>query len=70
MHILFYKNKKYPSAQVFRKYTCTNGYFIKSYGYNSYFPKNLRSHHPAEDRIHIRRHKIVPALSLNNNRRW
>lgn len=29
MHILFYKNKKYPSAQVFRKYTCTNGYFIK-----------------------------------------
>ena len=25
----FYKNKKYPSAQVFRKYTCTNGYFIK-----------------------------------------
>ena len=34
------------------------------------FRKNLRSHHPAEDRIHIRRHKIVPALSLNNNRRW
>ena len=34
------------------------------------FRKILRSHHPAEDRIHIRRHKIVPALSLNNNRRW